>query len=341
MPRSFLPAALVLGFALAACGGGGGSEVPPSTPTGCTGPLNVGYRIVALPSGRKAAVWYPTQAAASSFSYAPDVASTLAPDAAPATCSTFPLLLFSHGLGGCGTQSLFITETLARRGYVVAAPDHADALCRVDGAAPSGNGITEPSVADPGSWNDTTYLDRKRDLQTLLDTLLGGSPWSTQIDAARIGIVGHSLGGYSALGLTGAWPSWKDPRIKAALLLSPYVAPYQVKGTLGGVTGVALMYQGSQLDLFITPGLEGPNGAYALAAPPKYFVKLFLGTHFEWTNVLCGATGTIDNCLRTRSNAALIDDFATAFFDRHLKNRPAALLDGNGAGLAAYLAQPN
>lgn len=333
---------LLLGTALTACGGGGGEEAsPPPTSTGCNGPLNVGYRVITLPSGRKAAVWYPTEAAASTFNYAPDTASTLALNAAPATCSTFPLLLFSHGLGGCGTQSLFITETLARRGYVVAAPDHADGLCSVDGAAPSGSSIQEPSVADPASWNETTYLDRKRDLQALLDTLLGSSPWINQIDAQRIGIVGHSLGGYSALGMAGAWPSWRDTRIKAALLLSPYVAPYQAKGTLGDVTGVPLMYQGAQLDIFITPGLEGPTGAYALAAAPKYLAKLFLGTHFEWTNVLCGSTGTVDNCLRTRGNAALITDYATAFFDRHLKSRPAALLDGNGTGLLAYQAQPN
>ena len=107
--------------------------------------------------------------------------------------------------------------------------------------------------------------------------------------------------------LAGAWPSWKDPRIKAALLLSPYVAPYQLKQTLGGVSSLPLMYQGAQFDIFITPSLEGPSGAYALAQPPKYFAKLFLGSHFEWTNLLCLGTNTIANCMRTKSNAALID----------------------------------
>jgi len=38
-----------------------------------------------------------------------------------------PLVLFSHGLGGCALQTIFFTEELARHGYVVAAPDHADA----------------------------------------------------------------------------------------------------------------------------------------------------------------------------------------------------------------------
>ena len=41
----------------------------------------------------------------------------------------WPLILFSHGLDGCGAQSKFLTEALAAHGYIVAAPDHADATC--------------------------------------------------------------------------------------------------------------------------------------------------------------------------------------------------------------------
>src|SRR3989344_1901647 len=41
----------------------------------------------------------------------------------------FPLVIFSHGYGGCGVQSIYFTEELARHGYIVAAPDHNDSLC--------------------------------------------------------------------------------------------------------------------------------------------------------------------------------------------------------------------
>jgi predicted dienelactone hydrolase len=40
-----------------------------------------------------------------------------------------PLILFSHGLGGCETQSTFLTQGLAEAGYVVVGVRHADARC--------------------------------------------------------------------------------------------------------------------------------------------------------------------------------------------------------------------
>src|SRR5690606_13389968 len=38
----------------------------------------------------------------------------------------FPLVLFSHALGGYRSQSTFLTEHLASWGFVVAAPDHGE-----------------------------------------------------------------------------------------------------------------------------------------------------------------------------------------------------------------------
>ncbi|MFN0301657.1 MAG: alpha/beta hydrolase family protein [Burkholderiales bacterium] len=288
----------------------------------------------------KAAVWYPTTAPESNYQYASDTASTLALGAAPTTCARFPLVVFSHGLGGCGTQSLFFTESLARRGYVVVAPDHDDRLCSVDGTPPSGTTVTEPAVTDPGSWTDTTYATRREDVHEVLDAMLSSSPWSAQVDPDRIGLAGHSLGGYTAIGVAGAWTSWKDARVKAVLGLSPYILPFLQKNLLGNVV-TPLMYQGAQFDIFITPSLEGPTGAYAAAHPPKALVELFLGSHFEWTNVVCLSTQTIANCLQTRSNAALINAYGFAFFDVYLKGRDNGLLAGPGAGLRVYEKQLN
>src|SRR5437773_2068602 len=41
----------------------------------------------------------------------------------------FPVILFSHGFGGCNTQSTFLMEALAHAGYLVLAPNHQDARC--------------------------------------------------------------------------------------------------------------------------------------------------------------------------------------------------------------------
>src|SRR5262249_46328079 len=162
-----------------------------------------------------------------------ETSATLARNGRPlSSCGSLPLVIFSHGLGGCGTQSLFLTETLARQGYVVAAPDHADAVCRVDG---SGGQLTQqqvPSIFDPKTWTDTAYADRKDDVELAISLMTAGA-WARVTDPNRIGVVGHSLGGYTALGVVGGWSSWRDARIKAALLLSPYSLPFSSKATLG------------------------------------------------------------------------------------------------------------
>jgi len=118
----FIPAALLALLALIASADARAAD--------CDGRQSVGYRVLPLPSGRKVAIWYPASAAEQPFAYTragSDLKGSVARDAPPAACPRVPLVLFSHGLGGCGLQSTFLTEELARRGYVVAAPDHADA----------------------------------------------------------------------------------------------------------------------------------------------------------------------------------------------------------------------
>jgi predicted dienelactone hydrolase len=154
-------------------------------------------------------------------------------------------------------------------------------------------------------------------------------------DTSRIGAVGHSLGGYAVIGMAGGWPSWKTPEIKAVLALSPYVLPVMAQGALSRLQ-VPVMYQGGAMDWGMTTSLEGPKGAYAATAPPKFFVKLNGGTHFEWTNMLCAGTPDVAACLKARPNAALINRYGIEFLDRYLKGKPGAALTSPGRGLNSY-----
>jgi predicted dienelactone hydrolase len=324
--------AAALGCASTTRGGG------PTTPASCPAPFTIGYQVIPFTDGRKMAVWYPSGDAQTTFQYTSDTATTLAHNGHPRSgCGAFPLIIFSHGLGGCGTQSLFITETLARQGYVVAAPDHADAVCRVDGAGGQLTSEQEPSIFDPNAWTDSTYANRKDDVELAISLMTAGT-WAGVTDANRIGVVGHSLGGYTALGVVGGWSSWRDARIKAALLLSPYSLPFSIKRTLGGVT-VPLMYQGAQGDIGITPFLEGQNGAYARSNAPKYFVKLRGGNHFTWTDILCTKEKTVANCIADKPDAQLINAYAVAFLNTSLKDQDDPLLTGVGTEVAAYTYQ--
>jgi predicted dienelactone hydrolase len=67
------------------------------------------------------------------------------------------------------------------------------------------------------------------------------------VDAMSLGVAGHSLGGYTDLGLAGGWASWKEARVKAVLALSPYCSPFLSKGQLASMN-IPVMYQGGTRD---------------------------------------------------------------------------------------------
>ncbi len=228
----------------------------------------------------------------------------------PALRDGYPVILFSHGFTGCGTQSVFLTESLAQAGYFVLAPDHRDAACGPGHEGKLFEKLTtmrsEEPFHSPGAWSEATYRDRGVDLEAILDTILKeGSFQGVPIDSRRIGLAGHSLGGYTVLALAGAWPSWRDRRITAVLALSPYCAPFIKKGDLSHLD-VPVMYQGGTRDIGITPYVRRPGGAYDLTSSPKYFIEFAGAGHFAWTNL-------------NKSYQPVINDYALAFFDRYLK----------------------
>ena len=331
MTRS-VPAALLALLALAA------SAVARAAP--CDGRQSVGYRVLALDSGRKVAVWYPAAAAEQPYAYTRaggDLAGSVARDAPPAACPRVPLVLFSHGLGGCGLQSTFLTEELARRGYVVAAPDHADAAtCGIDGEPLRMQNLrTGQPLLEPARWTDQSEIGRLHDLRAVIAKVSGDPALARIADTKRVGAVGHSLGGYAVLAMGGAWPAWRTREVKAVVALSPFASPFIVHGTLPQLA-VPVMYQGAQFDWGLTPALEGPKGAFATSPAPKYYVRLLGGTHVEWTNLGCLGTPSTAACLQARPNAALIARYAGEFLDRYLKDRPSSLLASEGRGLEAY-----
>lgn len=311
-------------------------EVTPRGPTSCGSTLNLGFNIKTFSTGLRAAVWYPTTAGEAPYQYADRIATAVAQGAPAADCSLFPLIVFSHGLGGCGTQSVFFTEALARAGYIVVAPDHKDAKCKVDQPRSLGGLFqrAEEPLGDPEKWTDATYRDRRDDIEVVLNEITHDSLVGRRINQGAIAGVGHSLGGYTIAGMAGAWPSWKDKRIRAALLMSPYMEPFVAKGTLHSMD-VPVMYQGGTRDFAITPKLEKPGGAYDASNPPKFFVKFQNAGHFGFTILTCMPYGTTEGCNERSPLAKAIDEYGIAFFDRYLKGRPEPILDRPNAEVAA------
>ena len=115
--------------------------------------------------------------------------------AVPIAGKRFPLVLISHGYGGWGTSMSNLGETLASKGYVVAAIDHAD--------MPFDSGRT--FLLSFGN----VILDRAQDQRQILALILkqaatAKTGYAAAIDAAQVGLIGYSMGGFGALATAGA-----------------------------------------------------------------------------------------------------------------------------------------
>jgi predicted dienelactone hydrolase len=99
-----------------------------------------------------------------------------------------PLIMFSHGRGSNGLVYAWLAQYLAARGYIVAAVNH-----------------THANTYDTSILYLTTRIwQRPRDISRDIAWLTHDPFWSRYIDAGRIGIAGHSQGGFTALWIGGA-----------------------------------------------------------------------------------------------------------------------------------------
>lgn len=219
-----------------------------------------------------------------------------------------PVIIFSHGFHGSATQSRFLMEALAANGFLVFAPNHHDATGRNGGS--SWLVRPEEPFRKPEGWSDQTYRDRAEDVRNLVAAIKSDERFRDKADLKHIGLVGHSLGGYTVLGLGGAWPGWKLDGVRAVLALSPYSQPFLTHQTLGRLT-VPVMYQGGTRDFGITPALHKSKGAYDQTSAPKYYVELKGAGHLAWTD------------LRLSSHELIIA-YSLAFLDHYVKGLPAA-----------------
>ena len=219
-----------------------------------------------------------------------------------------PVIVFSHGLHGCDVQARFLTQGLANAGYLVFAPNHRDASCN-GGTTPWFEG-TELMFLHPDQWTEATYRNRADDVRRVVAGLYDDDRFRGRADWSRLGLAGHSLGGYTVLGLAGGWAGWKLPGVKAVLALAPYSHPYDYRQTIGNLAA-PVMYQCGQNDFAITPQVS--QLSYAASPQPKYYVEMANAGHFAWTD-------------RDATAHRPILAYAVAFFDHYLKGQAGPLL---------------
>lgn len=205
---------------------------------------------------------------------------------------------------------------LARAGYLVVAPRHAD-------ASRGQNSLTPPQAPfwRPRRWSDATYRDRRDDIVAVLDALKRDPAFEGKIDWSKLGLLGHSLGGYTVLGLAGGWPDWRLPEVKAVVALSPYCSPFLVASPgLRGIS-VPVEYQGGTNDRGITPTVNRWGGCYDQTPAPAVYVELRGAGHLAWTDLVA-------------TDHAEMISYTVGFFDKWLRGQAMPRPSGTSGGVA-------
>jgi predicted dienelactone hydrolase len=219
-----------------------------------------------------------------------------------------PIIVFSHGLGSIRTDMLYLAQHLASHGYVVAALEH-----------PGSNEahVKQALALNAPLLEAEEFLNRPKDISFVLDELAAlnqkSGPLQGKLASDRAMVVGYSLGGATALSLAGAELQLtqlkqrcpgnvlafslgenaqcfakglpedryqlRDPRIKAAIALSPTTS------LLFGETGltkiaIPTLISAASADK-TTPVLTEQVVAFDKMPSPKWLVGFIGGTHLS------------------------------------------------------------
>lgn len=197
-------------------------------------------------------------------------------DAEPSGAGPFPLIVFSHGSGGLRYQSYFLTEALASHGFVVAAPDHAGntAFDAIFGGSDPFEVVAVNRPADV-SLVITRMLERNAD---------PSDPFAGRVDPERIGVTGHSFGGFTTLAIaSGFGPVAADPRVDAILPISP-VSTLLTEEELGSIE-IPMLVLGGTSDTTTPIDPQSTTAFAEVSARPRYRVDIANAGHNSFTDI--------------------------------------------------------
>tara|TARA_R110002072_G_scaffold11625_5_gene52228 strand:+ start:4377 stop:5519 length:1143 start_codon:yes stop_codon:yes gene_type:complete len=283
-------------------------------------------------------------------------------DARPATDLAAPLVVLSHGYPGNRFLMSHLAESLAAKGYVVAAPDHAG------------------STYDDQQEFGLTLLHRPLDQRGVIDAVAGvGGALGALADTSTVAVIGYSMGGYGALVLGGAGLSaaamtharapqdgtlerhragnpahhaLSDPRIKAIVPIGPWggaagmwdqtgmaglrVPMFVIAGTADEVSDYGAMQRiftgSSGVDRHMLSFINaGHNAAAPVPAPPESWA---FSETLGWAPFAHYADPVWDTC---RMNN-IAQHFVAAFLGLHLRGDKEMVGFLNGADWPGFAA---
>lgn len=253
----------------------------------------------------------------------------------------WPVVIFSHGLGGSRLGYSYLGRAWAQHGYVSIHPTHREsaelrspiAIEDIEGA-PAGSAsrlralaAMKKAIDDARNWEA-----RPRDVGLAIDSL----DWLQEhvpalrghLEAAAVGVAGHSFGAYTTLLLAGARPrvhghlrDFSDARPRGFLALSPPGNGSRGLGTHSWdtVQRPVLCITGTR-----DAGLSGEPPSWreesyrSMPAGGKALAVLDSAEHFTFS-------GGRPRRPANPEHLAAVEELSLAFWSRHLRGQPASL----------------
>jgi len=225
-----------------------------------------------------------------------------------------PLIVLSHGFGSDRRFLRYLAHHLASYGFTVASLEH-----------PGSNYTWLNGVSLGGSLGDllagSEFIDRPKDISFLLDQLAQlnqeDSMLQGKLNTQQVTVIGHSLGGYTALALAGGEVNLKelrqycknrspigrspadwfqcaasdlphdriqlrDRRVVQAIALNPLTGKLFGNQGLAQVTIPTLIL--TSTEDAIAPSLDNQLRPFSQLGGPKYLVSAIGGTHLSITD---------------------------------------------------------
>lgn len=273
-----------------------------------------------------------------------------------------PVLVISHGLGSDRQTFAYLAAHLASHGFAVAVPEHPGSNAQQIQALVNGlaNQVTAP----------TELVDRPLDIKFMLDELKRS--YSNRLNLEKVGVLGQSLGGYTALALVGAKINYQqlqkdctpandslnlslllqcraleqpfsnelqDPRVKGAIAINPVGSSIFGQAQFSAIKTPLMLVAGS--DDTVAPALPEQIQPFTwLTTSNRYLALIKGGTHFSTLVDTAGAIPIPKSAIGPYPEVArdYVKALSLAFFKTYIANETSYQSYLNAA-YSQYLSQ--